>query len=255
MLLPAGAVRRPSRPQAGAGRPAASAAASASRCSRSGPGPRRLLHRPGAARLRLRPARRRARRGRRRHRRGPRRSGVRGVLDVLGRRHRGRPGGRGRIADVSYSRRSARRPPSSASRCCSPRPRRRRCIAAVAASHREPLSPLPDGGTSRRRRPARRALGESWQVGEQVGRRSRCRPRAGPGRPAPRAASRRRWRGSSGAGCSISDSTPPSDSARVKTLRRAADLERLLPRRPRPGTTPCRRSGASACAATSSVSG
>ena len=87
---------------------------------------------------------------------------------------------------------------------------------------------------ARRRRVARasprdasRQLERLGEVLDQVVGMLDARPRAAPGRPAPRAASRRRSRGSSGPGTSISDSTPPSDSARKNSsVRRATSTAR-----------------------------
>ena len=73
------------------------------------------------------------------------------------------------------------------------------------------------------------ALSRAPAPGRRRGRRRpRCPPTAGSGRPAPPAPSRRRTRASSGPGCSISDSTPPRDSASVNTSVRLQTAERLL---------------------------
>ena len=65
--------------------------------------------------------------------------------------------------------------------------------------------------------------------GRRAGRRrSRCRPRAGSGPRAPRGRCRPREAWVIRPGCSISDSTPPSDSARVNTSARGAHVQRLL---------------------------
>ena len=86
----------------------------------------------------------------------------------------------------------------------------------------------------------------AWRGRRAGRRRPRCRPRGAPGRRAPPAASRRPTRGSSGPGARSATRRRPSDSPRVNSSARLQTVDRLRPRRRRPGTTPCRRTPASA---------
>ena len=204
--------------------------------------PPRRRARPGRHRRRAR--HRHRRRHHRRHVVGPALSGA-------------APAGAGR-ADPDRRRPSRSCRPSPATTASSSRPSRSAASSAAPSRHvRTSGSCLPQrartdgcsirGGSGESRRGGRRSRPRRAPGGgrRRGRRRSRCRPRgaSSAGSTASGESAADAW--VMRAGCSMSDSTPPSDSASVNRRVRGRPARAPSPRHRRPGTTPCRRSRAS----------